>query len=290
MKAALLNLALLLPVPAAAEERAVAAVLSAGKGAYLEAYSAFREAYGADVAYTDLSAGARPDLSGGVKVVAAFGGKAASHPYPPGLPVVYSMAPGIRLGAPGRQRASVKISLLPRPEAVLTRLKAMQPELKRLTVFCIAEDAAEYAALLEAEGARADIRVETVRMTVADELPRLLRLSLDRSDAFWLPADPLLVTPETLRIFAEFSRANGVPFYASNKSLAREGAVAAVGAGYREIGAAAAAAVKDFEAGRTPPALVFPESVELTLNASAARRFGIKFPEQLLKEAAYLLP
>jgi len=109
-------------------------------------------------------------------------------------------------------------------------------------------------------------------------------------DAFWLPPDPFLISRESLMILREFSWSNSIPFYAPTKGLAREGAAAAVGASFADIGAAAAAAVKALQAGNVLEPVIFPTRVEITLNASAARKCGLEFQPKILREANYLFP
>lgn len=284
MNSRLLAGALLLSLAARAAG-GTAAVLSSGGGAYMEALSAFQAAYGSDVPYYDLSRG-KPALPPGTGVVAAFGGKAAVQAYPPGTRLVYAMAPGVSLKQPG----AVKISLLPPLSIVLAKLKAIQPGLKALKVLWMTTLLGDNVERMKAEGAALGIAVTSAQVERAEDLPALLRRGLGTMDAFWLPPDPLLATAENLLILKEFSWANGIPFYGSTKGMTREGAVASAGVSFRDMGKTAAAAVRKIENGESQPPMLFPEKMELSLNATAARKCGLQLSSDLLKEADAVFP
>lgn len=141
-----------------------------------------------------------------------------------------------------------------------------------------------------AAGAQLGLEVSVVKVERLAQLPGVLRGALGNIDAFWLPPDPMILSPESLMIFREFSWANHVPMYASTKGLTREGACASLGVSFADSGLAAAAAVKALRRGEELPPVIFPDQTELTLNASAARQCGVKFSPELLKQAAYLFP
>ncbi|MGD9641426.1 MAG: ABC transporter substrate binding protein [Elusimicrobiales bacterium] len=287
---ALLAAAALLPFCGTARaDDEVVAVLSSAGGAYLEAFSAFQAEYGAAVPVLDASAGT-PRLPAGARTVVAFGGKAASLKYPPGLALVYAIAPGAFIPSERGGARAVKIAMLPEFRLVLSRLKAIQPGLERLTAFWMSPGFADYAQSFVDTGAAVGIKVTPVRVKRQEDLPAMLRGGLKDMQAFWLPPDPLLISPETLLIFREFSWNNGIPMYASTKGLAREGATASVGISFAESGAAAARAVKALNAGGAAPAVIFPTRTELTLNATAAKKCGVTYSEEILREADYLFP
>ncbi|OGR63410.1 MAG: hypothetical protein A2X31_09085 [Elusimicrobia bacterium GWB2_63_22] len=284
-KALLLALLLALPAGAAAE---TVAVLSSEGGAYMEAFSAFQAAYGPEVAHYKLSEG-KPELPPQTRTVAAFGGKAAAYHYPPGTRVVYCMAPGIFLKR-GDLAAAVKISLIPDFTTILSKLKTIQPDLKTLKVLWMAPDFGQFAGVIGKAGAALGMQLLPIRVQDPSDLPSILRREMQGMDAFWLPPDPLLITPENLLILREFSWSNGIPFYGSTKGMTREGAAASVGLSFKEMGAAAAEAALRLEAGETLPEVVFPGKEEITLNATAAKRCRLQFPRAIIDEAGYFFP
>ncbi len=266
----------------------VAAVLSYDGGAYLEAFSAFREAYGKEVPRFDISAG-KPELPPGTDIVVAFGGKAASYRYPSDVTVVYCLAPGLFKNRAQDARA-VKVSLIPKFSDILARFTQVQPGLKRLRVIWMIPTFDGFQDRFRAEAAKMGIDAVPAKVRGPEDLPEVLRQAHGSADAFWLPPDPLLMTPENLMILREFSWSNAIPFYGSTRGMTREGALASVGASFAEMGTAAAGAARALEAGEKVPELVFPEKAELTLNSEAAERCHLAPPPDLLKKAEHIFP
>lgn len=255
---------------------------------YMEAFSAFQAVYGADIPHYDLSR-SRPSIPPHISTVVTFGGKAAAWSYPSRVNVVYTMAPGFIL-SPRSRGSAVKVSLIPRVPRILSRLKEIQPGLKRLTIFWTTPRYDDLAEQAKADGAAMGLTVTLRRVTGSEKLPGLLRGEMGKMDAFWLPPDPLLVTPDNLRTLREFSWGNGIPFYGTTRGITREGAVASVGVTFRGIGEAAAGLVRRLEEGGGVPPVFYPPEEELTLNASAARNCGIRIDGRLAEEAAFLFP
>jgi hypothetical protein len=292
MNSRTLKLAALLLLPAcvsAAGQEETLAVLASGSGVYQDTFAAFRTAYGRDVRLQDISAG-KPKPGPETRTVVAFGGKAAIGDYPPGLNIVYCLSPGIFLKNPARQGQTIKIAMLPAFDEVFYRLKLIQPGLKRLKAFWMVPDFIGYRDRFIAEGAAFGIEVSAVKVATAEALPELLRKNLAEMDAFWVPPDPLLLTPENILILKEFSWGNDIPFYASNRGITREGATASVGVSFNAIGIAAAKAAAGLAAGEKLPTILFPDSVELTLNAAAAKNCGLTFPKEILNDAEQIFP
>ncbi len=281
-------LALLLS-PAALPAGDVAAVLSSGSGAYLEAFTAFENDYGEAVPRYD-AAELPPELPRGIKTVVTFGAKAAALRYPVRLNLVYALAPGFFLDHAARTGRTVKISMRPQPGQTLTKSLELQPALKRLRIFWSSPGYDSLAEEYRAAGAALGIEVTAVKVERPERLPSLLRSALGHMDAFWLPPDPLLLSPEALMIFREFAWGNQVPMYAVTRGITREGACASLGVSFAQAGAAAAAAAKGLRDGARLPPLVYPETAELTLNAAAARQCGLKFSTALLRQADHLVP
>lgn len=265
------------------------AVLTSASGVYMEAFSAFRKEYGGDIGFLDVSK-RKPVIPPGTRTVVAFGAGAAGHRYPPGVDLVYALAPGFLADTRGRTGATVKISMLDEPERFLSRLKNLQPSLKKLRVFWRAPGYADLPLEYPAAGLKAGIEVSVVKVDREEQLPGLLRETLGRADAFWLPPDPLLISEWSLPVFRKFSHANAIPMYASTKGLAAKGACASIGASYASIGAAAAAAAKSLAEGGTVPAVVHPDSDQLALNSTAARYCGIVFSAETVRRADHRFP
>lgn len=281
-KAAVLLALLACAPPAAAQE--VLPVLSSGGGAYLEAYAAFRAASGVEAPYRDLSL-RKPETGPETRVVAAFGGKAALAVYPPGVDVVYCMAPGIFLKTSPPRGKTVKISMIPAFGEIFSRIRLLQPSLKRLHIFWSAPGFATYMAALKAAAAEYGIETVPVLVEGGGALPPLLRARLGEIEAFWTLPDPLLLTRENLRVLREFSWGNSVPFYGSSRGVTREGAAASIGVSFKRAGETAAGAVRRLKAGEALPEVIFPEQSELTINATAADNCGLELSKEALSAA-----
>lgn len=264
-------------------------MLTKGSGAYLEAFSAFQANYGEEIKYYDLSA-EKLEIAPDTRTIIAFGGKAAALNYPPGLNIIYCMSPGFTIKAAGRQGKVVKISMLPAFSLVLDRIKLIQPPIKRLAVFWMTPDFAVLEEQLSNGAGKQGIAVSTVQIRGSGDLPGLLRSIKGSAEAFWIPPDPLLVTSENLMLLREFSWNNGIPFYASSKGLAREGATAAISVDFIEVGAAAAKAAAALRAGEAQAPVIYPDRAELTLNLSAAKKCGLSFSRDAIKRADLMFP
>ena len=264
-------------------------MLSSAGGAYLEAFSAFQASYGAPVRYFDASKG-KTNLPPGTKLVVTFGTRAAAQGYPPGVDQIYCMAPGFFLAPGAHSGKAIKISMRVSPARMLSKLIEIQPSLKRLRILWMSP---AYTSFFEAygEAGRAlGLEIAVVKVAGPDQLPALLRTAIGRTDAIWLPPDPLLVSSDSLMILRQFAWNNSIPLYGTTKGMSREGACASVGVSFAESGASAAAAVRSLQAGESLPKIIFPEVTELTLNASSAKRCGLRFSPEILREAAYLFP
>ena len=276
------------PVFGAAPKNTVA-VLSMNSGAYLEAFSSFQAAYGGEVSHYDLST-QKPELGKGVKLLVTFGGKAANYTYPAGVNIIYCLAPGLSVKPSGPESKSVRITLVPSLSDTFSRIKKIQPDLKRLRILWASAGYAPYEQTVKEAGAGLGIQVSTFKLENPASLPGALRSALSEADALWLPPDPLIVTRENLLILREFSWENKFPFYGSTKSMTREGAVASFGVSFAEVGKAAARAAITLDGGGSLPETVFPDKTETTLNAAAAAKLGLVFPRSVLDEAGYLFP
>ncbi|HBE88712.1 MAG TPA: hypothetical protein DDW67_06185 [Elusimicrobia bacterium] len=280
-------LALLTAGTASADD--TVAVLSDTSGVYMEAFTAFQERYGGKISYFDASR-KRPPIPPGVRTVVAFGSKAAAQDYPPETDLVYVMAPGFSVRRPGAKGATVKISMLTRPDILLAGLKEVQPAMKRLRLFWRAGGYARLPEEYAAAASRAGLDITAVKVGRDEDLPGMLREAVGRMDAFWLPPDPLLISEFTLAVFIKFSQTNGVPMYVSTKGLAQKGACASIGIGFSQLGRAASDAVKELRAGKKLPDTVYPESRQLTLNATAARYCNLHFRPEVISKADHYFP
>ena len=268
----------------------IVAVLSSELRPYLEAYQGFEEELGRPVPSVNLNAG-RPEIGRNTRVVVAFGSKAAIEDYPGHVVLVYCMAPGAKLDPAERQGAVVAVHMLPRPQLVVSKLKQIQPGLKRLAALWILDTMDDYIEQLQRVAADMDIELLNEHLDSGDELPNSLRtLAGVGVDALWVPPDPLLINAQNFAVLKDFSWANDVPLYAPTAGLVETGAVASVGTSFRQIGQVAAALVLQVLEGQTVAGDFYPDRTETTLNETAAARAGLEISPEILQAMDKVVP
>ena len=267
----------------------VVAVLSSKSGVYLEAFTSFQDAFGAEVPAYDISIGT-PDLPSGTRFVVAFGAKAAAYEYPPGIDLVYCLSPGFIVPARARGGRNWRVAMSPSVEILLHKIMVIQPKLKRLGVLWTLPIYEQIFSSARERGLSLGVEIVLIQVGHADRLPAVLREYRAKADSLYLPPDPQLITPGNIAIIKDFSWANGIPLYAPTRGLVSEGAVASVGVSFAEAGRTAAEIAKQVLAGDSPRDLIFPREAEVTLNLTAAKNTGLRIPEKALKEADHIFP
>ncbi len=270
----------------------VVAVLSSQSSYYQEAHEGFTAAFGSRVPSLTAPNDASPLLNG-AKVIVTFGAKAALGRYPPEALVVYCLAPGTLLSAKDRSRPPIRVEMLPREGFVLTKLKELQPGLKRLAVFWSSPAMENYVKKMQSASSAFGIETLVQRVPNGEEVPDRLRdLDKKKPDALWIPPDPVLINPQTFTVFKEYSRANHVPFYVPTDGLVEKGAAASVSCDLREVGRTAALTAQKFLSNDSTAGspYVFPEKIRVTVGVSAAEAAGLKFPPDVLRKADRVLP
>ena len=265
----------------------VIAVLSSESPAYQEALAGFQEGYGRPVPIFTLS---KEDIPSKVsaKVIVAFGSKAAAHPYPQSAALIYCLSPSVFVGPEQHSGPRIRVYVAPRPEVLLSRLKEIQPNLKRLAVFDILSSppAVNYFRELQRLARTKNIEVRLEYLTRVEELPDRLRSLTGKMDAVWLPPDPLLITPGAFAIVREFSHSNNVPLYVPIDSLVDKGATACIGSSFREMGRTAGRLAAKAVAGNLESVeAVYPDQTDLTLNLTAAAQSGLAISPEVVRKA-----
>lgn len=255
--------------PVRARAAQVVAVLSSDSGHYRQALEGFQEAWGSPVPVVYVG---RDLPAPGPDAIVAFGSRAALHPWPSSSLLEVCMAPGARLE---RRGDLVRVALLPAPDALMARMKRLLPRMRTVRVLWSSEfEEADVDEIAQAAGAQG-VRVISERVSSPARLPEALRSFTRRADALWVMPDPALVNAESFATLREYARAARVPFLAPTEGLAQKGATATLAVPFRDVGRAAAAALKSALAGRDGTQTVHPEAVVLTVSESAARDVGL---------------
>lgn len=284
-----LAVGLWLAVCGIARAQEVVVVLSAELGPYREAFEGFQEALGHTVSPILLSEGS-PRISPETRVVVAFGGKAAQWDYPDRVALIYAMAPGTKLEPRDRKGFSIEVGILPRAGLILSRLKELQPPLKRLAILWSSKAVEDYLDEIRKAAEPIGLEVSSERLGGPGDLPDRLRALFGKIDAFWLLPDPPLVNSQSLSILKEYSWSNDIPFYAPTAGFVQQGATASISSSFREIGRAAGAAARRALAGDLVQGTVYPDKTEVTVSAKSAEAAGLQIPREALQKADKVLP
>jgi ABC-type uncharacterized transport system substrate-binding protein len=274
-----------------AQAEGVAVVLSSESGPYEEALAGFRESFLEPFTTFVLSKG-NPDFPESTRLIVAIGGKAALHPYETrDVPLIYCVAPGVYVKPnqhPGRR---IKVFATPQSRPLLEKLQELQPGLRRLGSFGIAETSFDYNAELGAEGRQMGVTLLSERLKSVDELPDRLRALKGHVDAIWIPPDPLLITPQSFSVMRQFALDNAIPLYVSIDGLAEKGASASVSVSYREMGRKAGVLAAQALSGSTEePDVAYGDHVLVTINAGSVAQSGHSIPAEVLKKADRVIP
>ncbi len=263
-----LVLALLSGGAARASALDVTAVLSSDSGHYRQAYEGFQEEWGSSVTAVvgDENPGGAPDA------IAAFGSRAALRDWPPGAILVTCLSPGAR---PTRRGELLRVELLPVPALLIARLRKLLPGLKVLRVLWSSNYEESEVQELAAAGGTQGVEVLSERVADPARLPERLRSLSKPADALWLMPDPALVNAENFATLKEYSTASRVPFLAPTEGLAEKGATATLAAPFRDVGRAAAAALRARLRGEKSRGPARPDRLIVTVNAAAAKEIGL---------------
>lgn len=272
-----------------ASAQEVLAVLSAELGPYREAFEGFQETLGRSVPSIPITEDT-PRISRETRIVIAFGGKAAQWNYPDRVVLIYGMAPGTMLGLKDRKGLSIEVNILPRAATVLSRLKEMQPNLKRLAVLWSSKSVEDYLHAVRKASESMGIDILSERLDSAVDLPNRLRRLFGEADAIWLLPDPVLVNAQNFSILKEYSWSNRIPFYAPTAGFVQQGATASVTSSFREVGRAAGLAAREVLSGEWVQEIVYPAKAEVTINVKAAEKAGLEIPKDALQKADRVLP
>jgi hypothetical protein len=265
------------------------AVLTSDMAPYQEAFAGFQEELGQPVDVIRLTDGPL-HIQGQPRIVVAFGGKAVHQKYSDGSILIYCMAPGTFVSINDHSGLSVQISMMPEPAVLLSKLKEVQPALKRLAVLWSSPAFEVYAQKASREGPGIGVQIRAERLTKPEELPARLRDLKGQVDALWLPPDPLLINSADIVIMTQFAWLNNVPLYTAVAGLNEQGAVAAVSSTYREIGRAAGRAARQALSGGVLPNEFYPNTVELTVNRQSAMKAGMELPKVIPDETPRASP
>ncbi len=270
----------------AARAQEVVAVIGAENRTSRETYESFQASYGRAIPV--LPPGQA--IPAETRVVAAFGGKAALRRYPRRVALIYAISPGVLVDRGASGGPAIKIMMEPEAGALLERLSALQPRLKRLAVLWSGPARAGSAQRLADAGAARGMAVSAERLEVPGDLPDRLRELKGKVDAIWLPPDPLLINAGNFETIKRFSYDNNIPVYAPTMGLAEQGATAGVSVSAEEMGRTMAGAAKAAAEGSAFPGEIYSARLHVSINREAAAEAELAVPDAALKAADKVLP
>jgi len=263
----------------------VVAVLSSDMGPYQDALAGFRETLGEPFTVVHL-AREHLDNSALPLVVVAFGGKAATQKYAPGTVLIYCMAPGTYIASSAYDGRVFQVSMMPDAKSTLLRIKSLQPGLHRLGLLWASASDEPYIKELHHAASAAGVEISDDKMDQPAHLPERLRALNGRVDAFWVPADPLLINEQNLVLLAQFSKEARIPLYSPIAGLTERGALATVSSSYPEIGRTAASAVQQILKGMALSEEIYPPHNELAVNLQTASQLEVPIDQKVADQAA----
>ena len=167
-------------------------------------------------------------------------------------------------------------------------LKEILPKVSRVLTYYDPANrvSAEGATMARDEGKRIGIKLIESHVSSANDLQReLQKLKREDADAFFFIPDPLVGSQSQLII--DTTKAKKLPMVFQEQSMVANGALAAYGQNYREIGRLSAKYVQQVLNGGSPKDMKIEtvDSVELAINLQTAKQLGITIPPQLLARA-----
>jgi putative ABC transport system substrate-binding protein len=167
-------------------------------------------------------------------------------------------------------------------------LKEILPKTGRVLTFYdpTSRVAADGATLARAEAKRLGIKlIERHVRSVEDVKTEAQKIKAGEADAFLFTPDPMVGSQSQLII--DSANAKKLPTMFQEQTLVTQGALAAYGQNYREIGWLSARYVQQILNGANPRDMKIEtvDSVELAINLKTAKQLGVTIPPQVLTRA-----
>jgi putative ABC transport system substrate-binding protein len=274
----------------AAAAGGVALLKSKSIPAYDKAQAGFLSAFAGEVSTFDLDG----NLENGAQVAAqisrrspaavvTIGAKAAqvARSFLPNTPLVYCLV--LHPEQFGLRGAGVSgVPLWISAQEQLQALHKLVPKARRIGLLANPRLNRELVHEVRDAARPSGTQIIVTNVESAKQVPQALDGLLPRVDALWLLPDASVLTAESFRFVLLESFRRGVPVIAFAKSFVRAGALLALAPDYEEMGRTAAGLLRDMLAGKHHDGGASKSAAaRLTINASTARRLGIRVPPDL---------
>jgi putative ABC transport system substrate-binding protein len=272
----------------AASSAAVVLLRSGDLDPYREAERGFRTAFPDSIVTLDASTRTPEDIASAVRalhpeVVVAIGLRAAvvARDRLARVPVVYCAIPHPkRFDLDGDWMVGVRNDVDPGLE--VAALRQIVPNARSIGYLCSANADPEERRRARAAARAAGFEFVEAPIASAADLPVVARRLATQVQALWMPADPLVATPEGFRFLLGLSLSTRLPILAFTDALVKKGALVAVAPDYAEAGALAAQQVKRIRAGERPADLpsLSVSRMHTVVNLATAHSLGATGADQ----------
>ena len=234
-----------------------------------------------DVALGAKLAEASVVVAVGQKAFGLASGKAGERP------IVFCMVLGVH-----REWVSDRVTgvpLEPDPKDVLTRLRSVVPNAKRVGAVYNAQSSELWMAQAEKEAKLLGVNLVLKAIDSPTEVKPAVESMLSDIDILWLPPDPKLISKELFAFLLGACAERKIPLFGFLDSFTQAGALASVSPSYSDIGTRAGRLAAEIAARRS----VHPEAVPeiayapgiFTLNLRTAAALGLQVPDATVAEA-----
>lgn len=241
-----------------------------------------------------------PDLIVTIGTKATLAAKEVLHPESSSVPLVFlgcafpyltgiigSYQPqkgitGIGAETPVRERVNLLLRVLPHIKRVVIPYFPDNPQ--------AVITATEAKKILDKKGVRA-ITLVLSKKEGTSAAVRRIREAISQCDALYLPTDPILYVPSTLKRVIEVALEQGKPVTGMTLNSVKKGALLALYSDFYEQGVEAADMV-DMILHGIPPVKIAPhpsQSHYVAININSARMLGISIPRNIMLEAKEII-
>lgn len=253
----------------------------------------FRGAYSGDVldltlAGVDPSAVARRIAQARPEAVVAVGVRAAlfARDRLPRTPVVFCAVQNYEShGLTGAWITGVSTEVPPEDE--LHALRVAAPAVRRVGILYGKQSGTRLRRQARAAAQAQGLTITEAPLGNLSELPNVVRQLAGSVDAFWMPADTAVATPEAFSFLLRFSLEQQKPLLVFSDALVRAGALTGVSPDFTRAGERAAEAVRRILAGERPAdvPVTHVRTSRIVVNSATARAIGLELSADVRSQA-----
>lgn len=224
------------------------------------------------------------------------GATALIHKQVQDVPVVFCMvlnpvASGFvqSMESSGNNLTGASLDIPPRQQ--FETLKEVVPFLKTVGVLYNPQETGEVVRRAARDAADVGLELLAIPVTTADKLPEILDAHKQKIDALWAVADSTVFASDRATEFLiRRTLAYGLPFMGLSPSFVKAGALLALSASYRNVGAQCGEQVVQVLTGRRPSKIpiTVPHRVKLHLNLPVAQTLQVAIPPHIVEGAVVM--